>query len=230
MNRPILILHGWGTSGKKYNELQKLLEAKKFKVFSPDLPGFGSESLKKDMTLSDYAEFVRSYLKKKRIEKPIIIAHSFGSRVAAKLAVESPDFIHKLVITGSPLIRQPLSVRKKVFSLVARIGKGITPSFARESLRKVLYRGVGEVDYLKAGKLSETFKNVVNEDLKNILHKISAPTLIVWGKNDTFVPLRVGKNIAEKIKSSTLKVVDGTHKLPYENPKLFFETIFPFTK
>ncbi|MGH7245853.1 MAG: alpha/beta fold hydrolase, partial [Candidatus Levyibacteriota bacterium] len=48
MKRVIVILHGWGKTGKDYSGIQSIFEKKGYKVFAPDLPGFGTNQLQKD--------------------------------------------------------------------------------------------------------------------------------------------------------------------------------------
>lgn len=228
MKHPIIILHGWGIDGTRYKELQALLEKDKFKVYSPDLPGFGSESLKKDMNLDDYVKFIQNFIKNNNLHKVILIGHSFGGRVAAKLSAVHPELVSKLVLTGAPLIKEKLSLKKRIIGRVAKAGKQFTPHFIFNVARKVIYRSIGEWDYYRAGKLSKTLENILAEDLKGVLPKIKVPTLIVWADSDTFVPVSIGKEIASLIKSSKLEILQGSHKLPYENPVMFYNSILPF--
>lgn len=224
---PIIILHGWGISGSKYHELQKLLE-KDFKVYSPDMPGFGSEKLKKDMVLDDYLDFLLGFMKKKKISKAILLGHSFGGRVAAKFASIHPEKVSKLILTGAPLIKKPLSFKKQFAGIVAKTGKRIVPASIFYLARKVLYRSIGEWDYYKAGELSKTLQNIIAEDLREILPKIKVPTLLIWGKNDTFVKLEIGNEISNLIKSSKIEILEGSHRIPYENPETFYNAIYKF--
>lgn len=232
MNTPILILHGWSNTmtGGQYSELAMYFRKKKYEVFVPDLPGFGKEVLVVDpMTLEMYVEWVVKFLKKEQVKKVIIIGHSFGGRIAALLAYKYPKLVEKLILTGSPLIRQPLSFKKQVVSSGVRLMKGgieKVPLRLQNMLRKGLYYSIGEWDYYKAGRLKETFKKIVHSDLRDILEKITVPTLILWGSRDFFVPLTVGRQIAAKIPGSELVIVsDATHKLPYESPEIFGEEI-----
>ena len=85
---PILILHGWNLSAEKFRPLQRELEKQRYKVYGMDLPGFGKAVMpKKPLFLSDYVTFVASYLKSKKIDRAVIIGHSFGGRVAIKLEI-----------------------------------------------------------------------------------------------------------------------------------------------
>lgn len=235
MKLTILILHGWATtmSGSRYSEFAALLAADGHTVFAPDLPGFGKEKLQKPvMVLDDYVAFVDAFLKKKKIKKAVIIGHSFGGRIAAKFAVTHPEKIEKLVLAGAPLIKRKLTAKKRVAFLVAKTGKTalsfFTPSFQTIS-KKLLYRSIGEWDYYKANKLRGTMQAIIREDLFPILPNIQTSTLVVWGENDTFVPLLDGKEIAKQIKKAQfMSVPEATHKLPYEYPEKFFQAVKSF--
>lgn len=235
----ILLLHGWGISHKKYNELISIFEKKGFIVFSPDFPGFGDEKLTKEsFTLSDYAAFVDKYIKKNNISDCIIIAHSFGGRVLVKYLSEYQNpSIKALVCSGTPLIRQNLPLKKIIISKAVKLVNNISlhlPSVLRsmfeKPVRKIIYRLLGEWDYYKAGNMRETFKNVIGESFDTSLKKIHIPTLLLWGKNDTFIPLSVCNKIHTQIEKSEIKIINGTHRLPYERPNAFAENTLMFLK
>ena len=233
MKTPILILHGWMVGGERYQKIQKIFEKHGYDVYSPDMPGFGDVPLTKPiMILDDYVSWVTNYMRKHTLKKVTIIGHSFGGRVAAKFAVSHPRMIASLVLTGAPLIKRPLPLKKRFIALMAKAGKKITarlPKIVEKNIRKTIYYTLGEWDYYKAGQMKETFKAIISEDLVSVLPNISVPTLVVWGDMDTFVPLRDGKEITAKIKDSTLDVIhNATHKLPYESPKEFADSVLKF--
>jgi len=67
MKKTILILHGWGVNGEKYQIIVGMLKEKGWVAFSPDLPGFGKEKLlKRTMNVDDYVDFVRDFIRKKK--------------------------------------------------------------------------------------------------------------------------------------------------------------------
>src|SRR5258708_1321660 len=199
---PIVILHGWRKRGKDYDVLKKILEQDGFSVDAPDMPGFGSEPLgKKVMRIDDYVAFIYDFLQKKKYKKVILIGHSFGGRVAAKFAYRYPEIVQKLIITGSPLIKRKLTTKKQIISSLAKTGKkilAVLPENYSDMFRKILYRSLGEWDYYKSGNLRETFLHVINEDISPVLSKISIPALLVWGENETFVPVVDGKEISQR--------------------------------
>ncbi len=237
MKSTILILHGWATtmSGSRYSELTALLASDGHTVFAPDLPGFGREKLQKPvMVLDDYVSFVDAFLKKKKIKKAIIIGHSFGGRIAAKFAATHPEKVEKLVLTGAPLIKRKLTAKKRVAFLVAKSGKAALsffPASFQTIGKKLLYRSIGEWDYYKANELKATMQAIIREDLFPLLPNIHTPTLVVWGENDTFVPLGDGKEITKHIKyAKFVSIPQATHKLPYEYPEKFFQAAKSFLR
>lgn len=235
MKKPtVLILHGWGLRGSVYSKLKRLLENEGFKVFAPDLPGFGEEPLqKKVMTLSDYVGFVQKFIKKNIMGDYAIIGHSFGARVAILLALQNPDNLKKLILTGAPGVRRPLPVRSKIAFFLAKTVAGVftVPPlvFFQGFFRKLLYKFAGEFDYYKAGKLRETFKKIIKQELASFLPKIKIPTLLAWGEKDLIVPVSDGRSMRKLMTNAKLIVVKNTnHKLPYRNTNIFVKTILPF--
>lgn len=231
----ILILHGWAPTmtGKRYSKLVHILQKEGYTVCAPDLPGFGSEKLVKNpMGLDDYVSFVHSFLAKRKIKKVILIGHSFGGRIAAIFAARYPKRVEKLVISGSPLIRQPHTIKQRIGFVMAKPGK-IMVQFLPRSLqnlfRKLLYKSLGEWDYYKAGALRDTMKAIIAHDVASYLPNIVVPTLVLWGENDTVVPLTIGREIARKVPNAAfVSVKNAGHRLPYENPERFAKETLVF--
>lgn len=241
MKKTIIILHGWGSamSGKRYEGLKNLIEKKGYTVFTPDLPGFGENPLTKEvLEFDDYVQFVKTFIEKSlhhtKQKKIVLLGHSFGGRIAIRVAKLYPALIDSLVLTGASGIPRPLPSLKK--KLVYALTKATRPvfsippfSFFYAFFRKAVYYSIGEMDYYKAASLRETFKNVYQVSILPDLPEISVPTLIVWGENDTFTPLADGQLMHEKIQNSKLVVIpDATHKLPYENPEIFAKQLSEF--
>lgn len=235
---PILLLHGWGAtmSGKKYQTLKRILEKAGYSVYTPDLLGFGDNHLEKNaLSFEDYLQFVHDFIVKKiKVKKVILIGHSFGGRIAIRFSTLYPELVGALILTGASGIPRPLpSLKKKLIYGVTKVTRplfAIPPfSWFYTAFRKCVYYAIGEMDYYKAGSLQETFKNVYKVSIVPDLEKITIPTLIVWGSEDTFTPLADGKLIHDKIQKSQLVILpQATHKLPYEHPKKFAEEIISF--
>jgi pimeloyl-ACP methyl ester carboxylesterase len=95
---------------------------------------------------------------------------------------------------------------------IAKLGKKLTTS---EKLRTVLYKAARASDYNNANPhLRKTMVNLISSDVLPLLHKITARTLIIWGKLDRSTPLTDGKLMHHSIKNSTFFVIDDARHSP----------------
>lgn len=202
----VIFLHGWAKKKEDYSQLLELL-AKHFKVYALDLPGFGQSAISMAYSLDDYANDVADFMKENKIPKAIFVGHSFGGRVAIKLAVTRPELVEKLILIDSGGIERK-TLRVKLIQVLA----AVTPVRLRELARPM----VGSKDYLQSvGLVRETMKKIVAENLEDILPTINLPALLIWGESDHTTPLWQGKLMHELIKNSELKVIAGDHGIPY---------------
>ena len=90
----------------------------------------------------------------------------------------------------------------------------------------------GSTDYKNLTNIERgTFRNIVNEDLKQYLKYIYCPTLLIWGEKDTESPLKHGTIMNKKIKNSGLiSLKKGTHFVYLEYPLYILKIILEFFK
>ena len=200
---PIVFLHGWRSEGNVWLSIfPKIPDL--FSLFAVDLPGFGkSDKPPKAFTVSDYGEVIREFIEKLGFRSVCLVGHSFGGRVAIKLAAEQPGYISRVVLAGSAGVRErPIS--RSILAAIAKIVKPIFRLSLFQGLRRKIYRAIGAGDYVATPELKETFVRVVGEDLRPLLPKISQPTLLIWGENDQVTPLRQGEQMREWIPNAAL--------------------------
>lgn len=234
-SKDVIILHGWNLSGKRFTDLADLLRKKGFRVKTPDFPGFGAEPAPDEpWHIWDYAEFLHRYIHIHKIHKPLLIGHSFGGRVALAFAAKYPQKSAGIVLTGAPGF-SPVPKKKMIFFLViAKIGGTLfsLPGIRlfADYARKLLYRVAGAREFYRAeGSMRQTFKFIVQDDLSEFMRKISIPCLLVWGKDDSIVPVHVAERMLGIIKDSKLHIVQGeTHAFPMQNPNSFLREISTF--
>lgn len=223
----IVLLHGWGASKEKLLPLGNALSQKEWQVLIPDLPGFGkSSSPPKPWGVGEYANFVLEAINKLYgKEKIYLFGHSFGGRLAIKMASLYPHKIAGIVLCGSAGISRASFLKRGSFLVLAKIGKIIFPK--SEKFRQLIYKLAREHDYEKTkGVMRETFKLVISEDLKPLLSKIKAPTLVLWGTKDKMTKYSDARVIAADVEQAKLISFPGLgHKLPYEKPELLAEKI-----
>jgi len=228
----VVILHGWGLSAEKFRETKRTFESNGFVVYVPDLPGFGkSTPPDRAYHLSDYSEFLERYLSDNHIQKPIVIGHSFGGRVALCFTATHPDFVKQLILTGTPGFTPVPRMRLQLFIGLAKLGKYIFSlpllSGMGQNVKNWYYYTVGAREYTRAqGYMKETFKNVVNERLDTYMDRISIPCLLAWGEKDSITPLGIARRMIQHIQGAELIVIPDTdHGVSYKEPKIFFMSV-----
>lgn len=228
-----VLMHGWSGSSASLLALQNQLVDKGYHVYNLDLPGFGGTNIPETpYSLDDYVTSITNFLKAKNIQNPVLVGHSFGGKISLKLAAQEAYPIKSVVAIGASGIMPKNSLKKKLLEKVAKAGKRIISdenqgAFAT-SARKLFYKFVvREKDYYKSGALKQTFINIVNEHLDQLLPKIKVPVLLIWGEQDSVTPLWMGEKMNELIKESELKKVpESKHNLPLVNPEIVAEIIY----
>jgi pimeloyl-ACP methyl ester carboxylesterase len=221
--KTILLLHGWQDNLHTFDALVSLL-SQTYRVIRLDLPGFGqSETPKEVWDLDNYVKFVENFIQKIHLQVDVLIGHSFGGRIAIKGAAKKNLQPNKIVLVNSAGIAKNNTLRNSVLKTGAKIAGAIIRipplSFWRKKWRKKIYESIGS-DYLNAGAMKETFLKIIAEDLSTSAKKISAPTLLIWGENDTETPLSDGQRLAKLISNSRLEIIKNTgHFVHQEKPE-----------
>lgn len=212
---PVLLLHGWGSSFDVYQGIINTLK-NRYKVVALNFPGCGnSDTMENPWNLDDYCNLVLEFMNKIGIENPIMFGHSHGGRVTLKMAADGMVNPPKIVLLDSAGLIPKKSFRQKWRAKSFKIIKTvltlpIIKSFSAPLLEKAR-RHYGSADYNAAPLvLRQTLVSLVNTDLRDILHNIACPTLLIWGENDTATPLADAKIIESKIRDCGLCVIKGT--------------------
>lgn len=231
--RAVVLLHGWGDNLKGLSGLQNSI-ADKFKVYSLDLPGFGTTQAPETVwDLDNFSEFVRDFLAKIEVQPYAIIGHSNGGAMAIRGIALKQIEPQKLVLLAASGIRSNQSGKRAILKVIAKTGKVATvwmPKATRLKLRKKLY-GVAGSDLLVVEHLQETFKKTVRQDVQADAAKITIPALLIYADNDEAVPLAYGKTYHSLIKNSELKVIGGaSHFVHLDEPERVTSLIKDFLK
>lgn len=210
---PLMLLHGWGGSHESMKMLFRDYSDSRA-VLSPDFPGNGqSDETPGAWDVTDYTDMTLALMDHAGIIKADIIAHSFGGRVALMLAADHPQRVNRLLLTGcAGLPNRPqnkLSARTRLYkALKALSDNALTRKLfkgAVDSWREALIQRFGSVDYrVLSDNMRQTFNKVIHQDLTYTLEKIEAPTLLVWGENDTATPIWMGEKMEKTIRDCAL--------------------------
>lgn len=224
----VVILHGWGLSGKTFAPLIAELQKRGFRALAPDLPGFGGAPAPAYVwRLRDYVRFLERYLQKRRIGKPILIGHSFGGRVALKFSQLHPTSVSALILTGTPGFTPVPKKKLLLFVALAKIGRlifSLPPlHLMRDQVRRWYYYVVGARDFFRAeGVMRDIFKTIVQEELVGAMQEVKVPCLLLWGEYDIIVPLPIAERMEDVIPKAKLIVVpEADHGVPFKQPLIF---------
>jgi pimeloyl-ACP methyl ester carboxylesterase len=216
----VLLLHGWGTDSRSLRPiLEYLKESVNVRAYALDFPGFGFSDLPKAAwEVSDFVSLVLDFLDRLHLDKVDIVAHSFGGRVAIKLAAEYPQRVTKLVLVDSGGIRPDRTaiyhLKVYLFKTIKVFAK-ILPGSASKLVRAKILSKMGSTDYQNAGEMQQTFVKIVNEDLRHFLPAVKCPTLLIWGELDAETPLRNAQVMKQMIPGAKLDVLEGVGHFCY---------------
>ena len=211
--KDLVFLHGY-LSCKESFYPQIGYFSRHFRVTAPDFPGFGkSDRLPAAWSVGDYADWLEGFFKEQGIVFPYVIAHSFGGRVALKCLARG--LIDRAVLTGCAGI-----VKKRTMAYRIRVGgyhlvKRVSPRFAETHFGSREYRSLSPL-------MRESYKKIVNEDLREEAGRIARPVLYLYGERDKETPLSSGRILHECTAGSKLAVFKGCgHFAHLEEPLLF---------
>jgi pimeloyl-ACP methyl ester carboxylesterase len=220
----LLALHGWGRTHRDFDAVLRPVDGSELAAIAVDLPGFGATPPPTEPWGSaEYAACVGPVLEE--MKSPVVVlAHSFGGRVAVHLAAARSDAVRALVLTGVPLLRvapprRPALAYRAVRSL-HRAG------FVREERMERARRRHGSADYAAAtGVMRQVHGRIVTESYEAQLDAIGCPVTLIWGEDDATVPLAVAEAALTRLReakagsAAELVVLPGAgHLVPLSAP------------
>src|SRR6185369_6585941 len=111
-------------------------------------------------------------------------------------AASRPTLVDRLVLVNSAGLRPERTATQRAAAPVTKLGRAASglPLVGplAERLRGRWQRALGAEDYANAGPLRGTFVKVVNRDLRDLLPRVQAPTLLLWGDDDDATPASDG--------------------------------------
>lgn len=222
---PLIFLHGWRSRALHLNNI--LEQCRNF--IALDLPGFGESELPRDAwRLAEFSGFLKNFLDKLKISRPVLAGHSFGGAICLKYAALGYP-AEKLILIDASGIRKK-SVKKYSYYFLAKIFKLFfyLPGLKNlaDKARKKFYKKIDSTDYLYAGEHKKIYQKIIREDLTKELLKITRPTIIIWGENDADTPLEDGHLMNKLIKNSRLFTVKQAGHWPFLERKNEFNKIF----
>lgn len=231
---PIIIMHGWGCNTTTVASIAKVA-AQSHCVYNIDFPGFGKTNEPPTVWgVELYTQLIEKFVKALGLEQPSLLGHSFGGRVGILYA--SRNEVDKLILVDAAGVKpsRPLKYYVKVYTYKTQkfIAKLLLPKAKAEQLIDKWRAKRGSADYASSSPMMRAIlSKVVNEDLKDVMPSIKAPTLLIWGEKDTATPLKDAKTMEKLIPDAGLVSFAGCgHYSFLDNPVQFAAVLTSFLK
>ncbi|MEQ9425457.1 MAG: alpha/beta hydrolase [Cyclobacteriaceae bacterium] len=226
----LLLLHGlfgalsnWGSVVDNFKT--------NYRVVIPLLPIY--EMPIREAGLEGLVAHVKGFIELKELNNLTIMGNSLGGHLALIYALEHPDKVKQLILTGSSGLFEN--------SMGGSFPKRGDYKFIKEKVQYTFYDpDIIDEDYIKeifeitnsipkCLRIVAIAKSAQRNNMAKEIIKIKAPTLLIWGLNDTITPPMVAHEFNRLIPNSTLRFVDKCCHAPMmERPEKFNELVEEF--
>jgi 2-hydroxy-6-oxonona-2,4-dienedioate hydrolase len=233
----IILLHGIGASAERWSELVPFLD--NCNIIIPDIIGFGySEKPRIEYNIDLFVKFLDELFLKFKIRNPIVIGSSFGGQLILEYYFRHKDFFKKMILISpaGTQERPTLALRQYTYSSLYPTRENTERAFKMmsHSNHKVNESLIKDfINRMKQPNAKHSFVSTLlalrkNSDLQDNIREIKIPTLVIWGKDDTTIPV---ENIEyfRDIPFVKTCIMDDCGHVPFvEKPLEFYEIIKKF--
>lgn len=241
---PIVLIHGYTASLFVWKTAAPMLADAGFRVIAIDLVGFGySEKPRSfEYSIQSQARMVTRFMDRLGIGKAVIVGSSYGGAVAATIALDDAERVEKLVLVDAVINDDLRSHPVLRLGALPLIGEIMTP-FVSDSKFFLRHR--------MRGTLAKANHHLINEERINGVRRpllaadghhsllatsrawsanrierdaglITQPTLIIWGEEDTVIPIKNGYKLRDTVPDSRLVVIKDCGHVPQEERSNIF--------
>jgi pimeloyl-ACP methyl ester carboxylesterase len=244
---PVVFLHGFGASMYSWRKTLPVVSAAGYRVVAFDNRGWGfSDKPPHGYGNAAYTRLTLALLDSLRISNAVLVGHSMGATIVAEVALAHPDRVRGLVLmdgAGSG-VRWPgvLKVARRPFVgpvATAFRGRWITARLLRSTYADPGKITAADVDQyyapVPAPGFGRSLRGVLREfrfdNLAGRAGDVQAPTLVIWGEADRWIPLRDGSRLARELPRSAFVIIPRTgHRPAEESPDEVNQLLVEFLK
>ena len=246
----MVLIHGFASSTLVWSKVFLKLAAAGYRVIALDMLGYGysAKPRKGEYTIAGQAKLLVRLLDRLSIPRAIFIGSSYGGAVAATCALDYPDRVEKLILVGAVNNNRPLEFMLMRLFGSPVFGDVVSPLLigSRRLLRRRMKRVYDQHSWVlderrvdarhlplrAAGTQRAIIRTVRAWDAERIsrdAHLIKQPTLLLWGENDSEIPLADGERLHQEIPGSRLLVFLNCGHIPHEEyPEAFTNVVTDF--
>ena len=250
----VLLVHGMAGSSVTWGAAMAQL-GDRMTVIAPDLLGHGeSDKPAHDYSLGAHATGLRDLLIALGVERATLVGHSFGGGVAMQFAYQFPERCERLVLVASGGLGPEVTWLLRLMALpyveylmpvlfppqVREFGNAVIRQLARLGLRSPgLEEQWRNYASLTEGSSRQSFLRTLRSVVDVTGQTVSAndrlylttlvPTLIVWGRNDRFIPVGHALAAHQAVPGSRLELLEASGHFPHcEETQRFVEVLRDF--
>ena len=250
----LVLIHGFGGSTFGWRHVMEPLAASGWYVVALDLPGFGlaEKGWGGAYDHASHARFVLTVMDQMQINQAVLAGHSMGGNVVSWVAALAPERVRGLALIDAAIVapsEAPPSATRTLLSVPplrrttrilirsafteATFGELLGSAFAvKSAATPEMIRGYAaasrlpEWDAALLGVLRDGSKNALTQPIAQIVSRAGAPipTLILWGSEDSWVPITAGEVLHEALPAATYVVLPGLGHVPFEEAPAAFTT------
>lgn len=238
VGEPVVLVHGFPTSSHLWRDVVPLVP-EGHRVVVLDLLGYGRSDrpLGRDLSIRGHAERVIGLLDALRISYAAIVGHDLGGGIAQYLAVRHPTRVARLCLIDSVAFDEWPTRQVKLARTSLPLTRHLPATWVLSILRAELERGYAHEDSARSIEIyvrpfcQPEGLDVLVEHLSALdaeetvafqsrLKDIVAPTAIISGAHDPFLPPSIARRLHDAIPDSTLDIIpDVRHFTPEEAPE-----------
>jgi pimeloyl-ACP methyl ester carboxylesterase len=245
---PLLLVHDFAATREVWTASVVRL-SQSFRVVTPDLPGFGA-SEKPDPQRYAYgwdafSDSMFDLVAALGLGRVHVCGHGMGGGIALSLAARHPSLVHKLVL-ASALVYPPEEHALERAGRIPLVGallwrQAMGHTLFRSYVQSTVYSGAARVPAGRAEELYEAFNApagrqaahatlVAMADTRPLvarLPRVTADTLVVWGRDDAVAPVEHGRRLAREL-HGRFEVLECGRCPPDEAPDTFAAAVTSF--
>ncbi|GAB3196959.1 alpha/beta hydrolase [Nocardioides hungaricus] len=253
----LLLLHGVGCDHTSWDEVIEPL-SRRHTVIAPDLLGHGqSDKPRADYTLGGFANGMRDLLTVLGIDKVTVIGHSFGGGVAMQFAYQFPERTERLMLVASGGLGPEVSpgIRMistpgfdQVMGVLTLPGLRHAGVLGLRALSAAPWKVTRDLD--EVARIFDTFKDRrARQAVRHVVRAVvdwqgqivtmadraylteEMPLWVVWGRDDTVIPVRHASNAAALAPRSRIEVIPDAGHFPHkDHPERFAAIVSDFVR
>jgi pimeloyl-ACP methyl ester carboxylesterase len=246
---PLVLVHGYLWSRIVWDDVVPRL-SRRFRVIVPDLPGFGDSEkpspARYPYSFEAFAESLVDLIAAAGGSRVSVCGHSMGGAIALTLAASHPDLVDKLILVDPIVYPAPHASMARVATIPVLGPIVFKQIYGRLMFRKFFSQNVyASEESVPAARIEQLFEMfnapaareaayatmLATLDTRSLiasLPRVSAPTLVAWGRADRSVPVSHGRRLARELSHARFEVFECGHSPAEECPDAFVDVATAF--